>query len=137
MPPSLPAPAVDKGRCRFCAVQGFVCSGTDAGGLDLYQVGLAVVEHLRKVSGLFKVVTLHAPSVLQLLPVGFALVDGLVALSALRLLRAFLLFLLLVLSLLDLPFHKLVLDIVPLLLCVSFGFQSWCNSTFLSLGLVS
>ena len=53
------------------------------------------MEHLRKVSGLFKVVTLHAPSVLQLLPVDFALVDGLVALSALRLLRAFLLFFLL------------------------------------------
>ena len=43
------------------------------------------MEHLRKVAGLFKVVTLHAPSVLQFLPVDFALVDGLVALSALRL----------------------------------------------------
>ena len=65
------------------------------GGLDLHQVGLAVVEHLRKVAGLFKVVSLHAPSVLQFLPVDFALVDGLVAPFALRLLRAFLLFFLL------------------------------------------
>ncbi len=55
------------------------------GRLDLHQVGLAVVEHLRKVAGLFKVVTLHAPSVLQLLPVDFALVDGLVAPFALHL----------------------------------------------------
>ena len=65
------------------------------GGLDLHQVGLAVVEHLRKVAGLFKVVTLHAPSVLQLLPVDFALVDGLVAPFALRLFGIFLLFFLL------------------------------------------
>ena len=53
------------------------------------------MEHLRKVAGLFKVVSLHAPSVLQFLPVDFALVDGLVAPFALRLLRAFLLFFLL------------------------------------------
>ena len=32
------------------------------GRFDLYQVGLAIVEHLRKVAGLFKVVPLYAPS---------------------------------------------------------------------------
>lgn len=49
------------------------------------------MEHLRKVAGLFKVVALHAPSVLQFLPVDFTLVDGLVATLALRLFRIVLL----------------------------------------------
>ena len=65
-------------------------------GRHLYQVGFAVVEHLLKVTGLFKVVTFHAPFLFQLLPVDFALVDGLVAPSALcLLLRAFLILFLL------------------------------------------
>ena len=59
-------------------------------GRYLHQVGLAVVEHLCQIARLFKVVALHAPFLLQLLPVDSALVDGLVAPVALRLLRAFL-----------------------------------------------
>ena len=59
-------------------------------GRYLHQVGLAEVEHLLEVAGLFKVGTFHAPFLFQLLPVDFALVNGLVAPSALRLLRAFL-----------------------------------------------
>ena len=43
------------------------------------------MEHFRKVAGLFKVVALHAPSVLQFLPVDFTLVDGPVAPFPLRL----------------------------------------------------
>ena len=59
-------------------------------GRHLHQIGLAVVEHLGQVAGLFKVVTFHAPFLFQLLPVDFVLVDGLVAPSALCLLWAFL-----------------------------------------------
>ena len=60
-------------------------------GHHLHQVRLAVIEHLREVARLFKVVALHAPFLFQFLPVDFPFVDGLVAPSALRLfLRAFL-----------------------------------------------
>ena len=59
-------------------------------GRYLYQVGLAEVEHLLEVAGLFKVGTFHSPFLFQLLPVDLTLVDGLVTPSALRLLRAFL-----------------------------------------------
>ena len=59
-------------------------------GRYLHQVGLAVVEHLGQVAGLLKVVALHPPFLFQFLPVDLALVNGLVAPSALRLLRAFL-----------------------------------------------
>ena len=61
-------------------------------GRHFYQIGFAVIEHFGKVAGLFKVIAFHTPFLFQLLPVDFALVDGLVAPSALRLLlRAFLL----------------------------------------------
>ena len=78
-------------------------------GRHLYQVGLAVVEHFLEVAGLFEVGALHAPFLFQLLPVDFALVNGLVAPSALRLLlRAFLiLFLLLFHVFLFLGFFRL------------------------------
>ena len=65
-------------------------------GRHFHQIGLAVVEHLVQITGLFKVVTFHAPFLFQLLPVDFALVNGLVATSSLRLLlRAFLILFLL------------------------------------------
>ena len=92
-------------------------------GRHFHQIGLAVVEHLGKVAGLFKVVTFHAPFLFQLLPVDFALVNGLVASSALRLLlRVFLiLFLLLFHFFLFLDFFGLLLLFLIRLLPLSGG----------------
>ena len=45
---------------------------------DTHQVGLAIVEHPFQIARLLQLVTFDAPFLFQLLPVDFALVDGLV-----------------------------------------------------------
>ena len=97
-------------------------------GRDTHEVGLAVVEHLLQVAGLFQLLTLHAPVLFQSLPVDAAFVDGLVALPLLVLLfvlwcvllHVFLLFLFHVFLFLGFYIVCLILFFLLLFLCLLF-----------------